>query len=79
MSLQTQTILIIIIIAGAIGWIIYKLLRSRKDGGVSSCCGCALSETCAKKPLKVDKDTCCDDRKEICEESPNIGDNESKK
>ncbi|MCH5227585.1 MAG: FeoB-associated Cys-rich membrane protein [Muribaculaceae bacterium] len=40
-----------LIILAACLWIMWKLLKKRKEG-ISSCCGCTLSDTCNKKIVK---------------------------
>ncbi|MDE6027381.1 MAG: FeoB-associated Cys-rich membrane protein [Muribaculaceae bacterium] len=45
--MNTQYLVVFIILALTVGWIIYKLVF-KKDKGSGGCCGCALSEKCSK-------------------------------
>lgn len=36
---------------GALAWVVVKMVRLHRRRG-NGCCGCALSENCAKKPLR---------------------------
>ena len=51
-DLLIQFIIVGIILAGAIGWILFRLFFKKKSSG-GSCCDCALSENCSK--TKSDK------------------------
>ncbi|MBD5236479.1 MAG: FeoB-associated Cys-rich membrane protein [Bacteroidales bacterium] len=46
-----QIIIVYLIIASAIGWIIYRLAIKPKDKG-GECCNCALSKKC-NRPEKA--------------------------
>lgn len=39
------------IILAALAWIVWKSLRKNKKNSGSSCCGCALEDSCKKKKL----------------------------
>lgn len=58
MSIALQNTIVGLVILGACGWMIYKLMRPKK-GKRGACYGCSLSDTCAKKEL-VDK---CSDKR----------------
>lgn len=51
MSYTLQFIIVMAILAGIIGWIIYSLFRKTPHQG-SACAGCSLSNACKKKVLK---------------------------
>lgn len=44
--------LIIAIIIGYSGWIIYRTVRGKLKGDCNSCSGCSLSNSCSAKSLK---------------------------
>lgn len=55
-SQLTTNLLIQYILVGAIllaisVWIVWKLIKIKRQGP-KSCCGCSLSESCGKKPIK---------------------------
>ena len=52
-NLIIQYTLVGIILLAATVWIIWKLIKMKKNGA-KSCCGCSLSESCGKKSLKKD-------------------------
>ena len=57
--MYTQYVLVFLILAGCIGWIAYKLLFKQNKQNSGGCCGCALSEKCAKPDKKrKSKDKC---------------------
>lgn len=66
-SFDWQLWIVIAILIFVIGWIIYRLFF-RKGPVKSSCCGCALSSTCAspkktireKRNEKPEEDKCAD-------------------
>lgn len=47
-----QFILAVLVVAAAIGWIVYRLF-SKKGRGKSSCCGCSLSQACSPERKKL--------------------------
>lgn len=57
--MQEQTNLIIqytivgLLLLAVSVWIVWKLIRMRKQKNVGGCCGCSLSDTCLKnkKPI----------------------------
>ncbi|MBD5348718.1 MAG: FeoB-associated Cys-rich membrane protein [Bacteroides sp.] len=57
MSPQIQFIVVIIILAGVAGWVIWKIFF-RKGKDTSCCCGCSLSENCNKKEIKPNSKSC---------------------
>lgn len=56
-NLIIQYILVGITLGAVIIWCILKIRKARKRGIKSSCCGCALSESCSKS-----KATDCDEQ-----------------
>lgn len=52
LNLTIQYIIVGVIIIAAAFWILYRLFTFRRKGKVSSCCGCALSDSCQKANLK---------------------------
>lgn len=50
MSVQTQYIILFVILAAVIGWIIYRLVRPKSDD-TCSCDGCSIAGTCKKAGL----------------------------
>jgi hypothetical protein len=74
-NLIIQYTLVFILLAGAVAYIIWKLVHIRKNGGASSCCGCSLSDSCGKKrdakprgnaAAKTSAPDDCDDKKDCC-------------
>lgn len=63
MSVRTQYIILFIILVAVIAWIVYRLVRTKKN--ICNCGGCPVSRACDKKELKgrKSKDSC---RKESC-------------
>lgn len=51
-NLLIQYILVGAILLATTVWIIWKLIKIKKNGP-KSCCGCSLSESCGKKALKT--------------------------
>ena len=50
-----QYVIVFLILAAAVGWIIYKCVnKSTKPSG--GCCGCALSQKCTKPEKGKKKD-----------------------
>lgn len=49
-ELLIQYIAVGLIVAAALTYIIRSMTRRRKKKNFDSCCGCALSESCNKKP-----------------------------
>ena len=45
--MNTQYLIVFIILALTVGWIIYKLVI-KKDKTSGGCCGCTLSKKCSK-------------------------------
>lgn len=50
MSVQTQYIILFVILAAVIVWIIYRLVRPKSDD-TCSCDGCSIAGTCKKTGL----------------------------
>ena len=56
-NLLIQYILVAIIIAGAVIWIILKIIKNRKRGTVG-CCNCSMASSCSKS-THCQHSTCC--------------------
>lgn len=48
MTIQLQYIIVSVILAAAVAWIIYRLVRKKPDGG-GACAGCSLTDACSKR------------------------------
>lgn len=56
-----QYILVAVILAGAVAWVIYRLVSKKNRGG--GCCGCSMSQTCGKRNQMKEK---CGQPEENC-------------
>ena len=70
-----QYILVILILAGAVAWIIYKLFTKRGRSKGNPCCGCGLSNACQKQEKNRDdceiskkEPSCCNSSEGLKEE-----------
>lgn len=60
------TIIISILLAGIVGWIIYRMIRNARSGK-GECAGCSYADTCAAAkilPKKTDHD--CEKQHKSC-------------
>ena len=58
MTIQLQYIIVSVILAAAVAWIIYRLVRKKPDGG-GACAGCSLSDACSKRGRQRRPDDKC--------------------
>lgn len=57
-NLIVQYTLVGMILLAASVWIVWKLIKIKRQGP-KSCCGCSLSQTCGKTtPRKKERDCC---------------------
>ena len=77
-----QYTVVCLLCLGALIWIVVKMVRSAKGKNSGGCCGCSMSDSCAKREkngcpsaAKQDKPDSADQPCEMCSHCKNSRDN----